>query len=406
MPEWLRHQLIAYFDEEVGPPPVGAPDRLLSELSRGRPRPTPGRRRLATAAAIALALLTVTVLILSGQVHRTAVGPTHTAHQPATPVAPSSRPSPAVAEPAPPSRYGPAVAYDVARAEVLLFGGVPAPDQGSPGSAVAETWTWTNGHWTLQHPAAAPSARRDSQMAYDAARSEAILFGGRLQHQAGPENPGLSDTWTWDGRTWTQHAGGLAPPFDERAAMAYDPASRSVLWYRPSGRGPSVTWRWDGQGWSPVRTTAQPAMASATIAWDGKRLLLFGRAEVAGGTEAGGSEVMETWAWAANQDWVRLSPPAQPSQTQFAAAFDEGRRELVALGLPPQQGPTETWVWDGQRWSRRQTAHQPPPLTYAGSVVYDVRSKRVLAYGRQLRSPAMELWAWDGRDWTSLAEWT
>ena len=64
--------------------------------------------------------------------------------------------------------------------------------------------------------------------------------------------------------------------------MACDPASRSVLWYRPPGRGPSVTWRWNGQGWAEVRTTTQPDLISPTIVWDGSRLVMFGRAAIDG----------------------------------------------------------------------------------------------------------------------------
>jgi len=64
MSEWFRHHLIAYFDEEVGPPPPGVRERLSAELPRGRPRPGNGRRRLAAAAAAASALTAVAMLLL------------------------------------------------------------------------------------------------------------------------------------------------------------------------------------------------------------------------------------------------------------------------------------------------------------------------------------------------------
>jgi hypothetical protein len=46
--------------------------------------------------------------------------------------------------------------------------------------------------WTKQAPAAHPSAREGVSMAYDAATSTVVLFGGFTGHY-------LGDTWTWGG---------------------------------------------------------------------------------------------------------------------------------------------------------------------------------------------------------------
>jgi hypothetical protein len=42
-------------------------------------------------------------------------------------------------------------------------------------------------------------------MAYDAARSQIVLFGGYSL-----EDGEVGDTWTWDGTDWTQHPAGSA----------------------------------------------------------------------------------------------------------------------------------------------------------------------------------------------------
>ena len=59
------------------------------------------------------------------------------------------------------------------------------------------------GTWCLQQktPVSSPSKRSSMGLAYDAARGQVVLFGGL----AGPSV--FADTWTWDGTTWTKRAG-------------------------------------------------------------------------------------------------------------------------------------------------------------------------------------------------------
>ena len=47
--------------------------------------------------------------------------------------------------------------------------------------------------WTKQAPATSPPARDLASMAYDAATSDIVLFGGNKKHGK------LGDTWTWGG---------------------------------------------------------------------------------------------------------------------------------------------------------------------------------------------------------------
>jgi hypothetical protein len=82
-------------------------------------------------------------------------------------------------------------------------------------------------------------------MAYDAATGTIVLFGGKNN------SPGfLSDTWTWDGSTWTKQAPAAHPPGRFEAAMAYDAAARNVVLF--GGRAGSTwvgdTWTWGSSG--------------------------------------------------------------------------------------------------------------------------------------------------------------
>src|SRR4030081_1205854 len=59
---------------------------------------------------------------------------------------------------------------------------------------------------TSQGTNAGPPARRFSAVAYDVSRREVVLFGGLA---AGMTSYG--DTWTWDGRQWTQRKPATQP---------------------------------------------------------------------------------------------------------------------------------------------------------------------------------------------------
>jgi hypothetical protein len=83
------------------------------------------------------------------------------------------------------------MAYDKATGTVVLFGGYMG--SAPTGHYLADTWTWNGKTWTQQHPAASPSARDEADMAYDAATRSVVLFGGFANIGRGD----LVDTWTW-----------------------------------------------------------------------------------------------------------------------------------------------------------------------------------------------------------------
>jgi hypothetical protein len=93
-------------------------------------------------------------------------------------------------------------------------------------------------NWTRQAPAASPSALAGASMAYDAATSTVVLFGGDTL---------LRDTWTWDGSTWTKQAPASSPPGRFGASMAYDAATGNVVLFGGNKGGPrplNDTWTW------------------------------------------------------------------------------------------------------------------------------------------------------------------
>jgi hypothetical protein len=92
--------------------------------------------------------------------------------------------------------------------------------------------------WAPKFPATIPPARSSHAMAYDAARGQVVLFGG-----LGANNNALSDTWVWDGSNWTQKSPANNVPARSNHAMAYDSLHQQiVLFGGANGAQLSDTW--------------------------------------------------------------------------------------------------------------------------------------------------------------------
>ena len=89
---------------------------------------------------------------------------------------------------APPPRADHALAYDAARDQTILFGGRKTA---LPPAYYDDTWGWNGTDWKAQKPTRRPPARHGHAMAYDATRRRVVLFGGNVR---GPVNS-FGDTW-------------------------------------------------------------------------------------------------------------------------------------------------------------------------------------------------------------------
>ena len=98
---------------------------------------------------------------------------------------------PGFGDPGPSARGAHRVAFDEARAELVLFGGLGGPD------LLGDTWTRTElpvGWKPRDVPG--PPARNVHGMAYDRRRERVVLYGG-----IGVEGR-VDDLWEWDGSEW------------------------------------------------------------------------------------------------------------------------------------------------------------------------------------------------------------
>lgn len=147
----------------------------------------------------------------------------------------------------PPARYDAGMAYDPAAKRTLLFGGTGNPGSGSGWTAIlGDSWTWDGKTWTQVSAAAGPPPRKSPSMVYDAASRQMMLFGGSGDTGQGYvpgvvdfDSP-LGDTWTWDGKTWLSRTSAAAPPPQPRASMVYDAARGRIVLFGPR----RATWTW------------------------------------------------------------------------------------------------------------------------------------------------------------------
>jgi hypothetical protein len=132
------------------------------------------------------------------------------------------------------------------------------------------TWTSTDpaSGWVKASPANSPAPRSEPALAYDAATSQVVLFGGELLGSTSAAGEVVGDTWTWDGTTWTEQEGDAPaptpsatavptasgvpslPPLPSASAVAGSPS--------PSSIPPASA--------SPTATTSPPATVTATAA--------------------------------------------------------------------------------------------------------------------------------------------
>lgn len=169
----------------------------------------------------------------------------------------------------PSDREGFAMAYDRARDEIVLFGGRAA----GAGTRFGDTWIYDGADWQ-QRAVSGPSAREQAAMAYDAARDRTVLHGGLY---SGPFYTGQS--WEWDGSAWTATA--IGSTRSQQNALVYDPDRRRVV-----GSEGSLTQLWVYETDEPARVdafgagcggtagTAQLAAAAAGLPWIGDTMRL------------------------------------------------------------------------------------------------------------------------------------
>jgi hypothetical protein len=236
----------------------------------------------------------------------------------------------------PPPRIYSAMAFDEQEEVSILFGGLVCSGTGcmQNGANLSDTWTWNSRTWAPVVPETSPPARRGHTLTYDSRRKRVVLFGGLGQSQTP-----LSDTWEWDGIDWTESMPTTSPPPRVGHAMTYDSARGvSVLYggYACADANCSGallvaddTWEWDGAHWTQINSSAAPpARAWHSLAFDSTHNLTV----LFGGADAFFRDLDDTWEWNGTE-WIQLSPVEFPlPRFEQAMTYDPIRRDTVMFG--------------------------------------------------------------------------
>jgi hypothetical protein len=275
-----------------------------------------------------------------------------------------------------PARQLSAMAFDAAHSQLVLFGGTTTVS-GGPAGALNETWTWDGCNWThqpLQINPPPPSPRLGAGMAYDATIGKVVLFGGQ-----GPSTPnGMNDTWTWDGRSWTplNLDPTKSPPTAGSASLTYDAASgTAVLFIVPSGqKGTPVaqTWTFNGSSWAKQSVSNPPFRTWPGFSYDAARsqVVLFGGEQV---TKSSTTYLNDTWLWNGNS-WSpsSSSPPAALTRRALLGMdYDASLGGTVmTMGFSGSSLLSDTWFWDGSNWTQQTSAGTVSPAREAFAMSY------------------------------------
>jgi hypothetical protein len=273
----------------------------------------------------------------------------------------------------PPARYGAMVAYDAASGQVVLFGGF---NFDLPGGYMADTWTWNGSTWTEQSPGSSPPAREFGVMAYDAATSQVVLFGGVGDGL-------LNDTWTWNGTTWTQQTPTTSPLARYGSTMAYDTASSQLILFgglTSSSGDKNDTWTWSGSTWTELSPgTSPPVREEATMAYDAasSQVVLFGGFN-------GVDELNDTWTWNGTT-WTEQSaaPSGLTVRDDAAMAYDAAISQVVLFGGngPGSVALNDTWTWNGTMWTEQSAVPSGLTARDDAAMAYDAASSQVVLFG-------------------------
>lgn len=297
----------------------------------------------------------------------------------------------------PPPRVGASGAWDPDTNAFLLYGGYDAADANT---YLGDTWAWQKGKWTAIASTSAPPARAYAAGAYDKAAKSFVLFGG-YNTQTGTN---YNDTWTFDGKTWTQQHPVHSPPLLNQASdrMAYDDTTGTAVLLTSGslGTGASDTWTWDGTDWTEHAAATEPSprwQPALSYDPDTGGLILFG-----GSNGYQGSDLADTWQWDGS-NWTALSP-ASSAPARAAATMDyvPAAHGLVLFGS--DHGATDTWLYANGTWSKPATGAAPTGRGYAVSAYDPVDQSELVGFGGQggsVSQPLGDLWYFTAGDWSS-----
>jgi len=274
-----------------------------------------------------------------------------------------------VASTGPGARRSPSISYDSARNRLVLFGGSAA------GEIKSDTWEWDGSTWSLRSTSG-PGPRNGHALAYDALHGRTLLFGGY-----NAANVPQGDTWSWDGTSWTK-VSLTGPTARFYANMSYDSVRQEVILFGGLQQNfglPTDTWAWNGTAWIKVATTGPAGRYAGAMAFDAvrQRMVLFGGFNVAS------NNFSDTWEWD-GVAWSLRTSGTPTARTGASLAFDPGRGRIIMFGGRLQvedeiSWSSRTWEWDGTSWVSNLTG--TPSSRWLAGMTLDTLKQRIVLFG-------------------------
>ena len=293
--------------------------------------------------------------------------------------------------PTPTARYGHCMAYDSAREVVVMFGGNASAVWSA--NLLSETWEWDGATWTQRVSANAPSPRAHGAMCYDAARGVCVYFGGNVGGQSE-----LAETWEWDGVNWTQRILPAAPPARYSPNMVFDSVRGVAVLFGgwDGGSGFGDTWEYDGVTWTQVATTGPAPRGTHSMAFDAAR----GKTVVFGGWD-GSTRFDDTWEWD-GASWTLISPAAAPSARDTQGmCYDPTSSRVLLFGGNAPGALGDTWEWDGVSWTVASPTISPRSRLWAmGQMVFDAARGEAVLFGGLVPGEVLsDTWKFAAAEW-------
>jgi hypothetical protein len=275
--------------------------------------------------------------------------------------------------------------------------------------------------WSQMHPATAPLPRDSASVAYDPGTHTVVVSGGEASC-GGVDRELYQDTWNWNGSAWTEVSVNAPPSVGE--PDAYDAATGTfdILWLEACADSPTMS-QWNGDYWTSAQTPGthpEPAVDGA-MAYDPATQTLLDWSPSPGLDQAPASTnsfQSSTWSWDGMQ-WTQLSPSISPPPSvgegrDVQMVYDSATSQILLYGDHSQA----MWAWNGSAWSELPGSGGPSPRV-GSSMVYDSALGEALLFGGatvtgyssasasqdetySLGLPLNDLWAWDGTAWQQL----
>jgi len=264
---------------------------------------------------------------------------------------------------------GAMMAYSSKEHRFVLFGGW----DGSKG--LNSTWAYdaANRTWSALHPAISPTGRGDGMFVYSERSDNFILFGG-WHEEANGTYIRLNDTWLFSlsNTTWIpQHPSGF-PTARSDSEVAYNPLADAVLLIGGfdglAYLGDIWQYTLSNNSWSPRPAAVEPSQrADGRLVYvgDQDRLILFGGNDRSGPNNTF-HHLADTWTYSWNLNvWKPLALNDGPSARDYPVfAFDPvSKLALLTGGYGNSTILSDLWTFDitSDVWVDVSPTISPPP---------------------------------------------